>query len=181
MDGPVAPLAPDPPLAAYAPYYRPDIQSVRIAAYGGEPIFAVDAVAELMRSLLRRLRDRHPFTTLGWTILPTQVWLLVRPGPGTEIAWLMEQARRRFRREYAEIMGMPGEVVVWEAEIPVRRMQDLADFARTLDAIHYAAVAQDLVPHPEDWPRSSYPVWVERRLYKLGWGWVVPERLRVGG
>jgi putative transposase len=51
-------------------------------------------------------------------------------------------------------------------------------FAAVLDYIHYNPVYHGLVARPEEWPHSSYSVWVERKLYKLGWGWQMPQRIK---
>ncbi len=168
-------IVPDPPLSAYTPHFRAGLVSVVCQTVDGEPVFGQAAAAELLHTVLADARDQMPFELLGWAILPSRVHLLlrVRRRPST----LVRHLQRRYEQAWAQLMGMPGTPVVWAPEISLQRVQELPDFARALDRIHYAAVAAGLVAHPEDWPHSSYAIWVERRLYKLGWGWTRPARL----
>ena len=74
-------------------------------------------------------------------------------------------------------MGSPAEMVVWEQRFTVEAVKEEIEFAQRMDTIHYDPVRHGLVTRPEEWVQSSYAAWVERGLYKLGWGWSEPERL----
>ncbi|GEM_PF-777593 len=174
-------IVPDPPLSAYAPYFRAGVVAVVCQTVDGEPVFGQAAAAELLRRVWAEMRAPISFELLGWAILPSRVHLLIRPRAGSRPLPLVRHLQRRYEQAWAQLMGMPGPLVVWAPAISLQRVQDLPDFARILDGIHYAAVAAGLVTRPEDWPHSSYAIWVERRLYKLGWGWARPERLRSRG
>ena len=89
----------------------------------------------------------------------------------------MRRVQGRFQAAYPAVRGLPAAIVVWERRHLIEPLPDVAAFAHSLDSLHYAPVAQGLCARPEEWPQSSYSAWVERRLYKLGWGWTVPERL----
>ncbi len=174
------PIVPDPPISAYTPHFRAGTVSIVCETVDGEPVFGQAATADLLRAVLRDVRTRLPFHLLGWTILPHRVHLLLCPRKGIRPLEIVRRMQRDYEEACSQLIGAPGTLVVWAPGIGLHRVRDLPDFARTLDRIHYAAVAAGLVAHPEDWPHSSYATWVERRLYKLGWGWTRPERLRSG-
>jgi putative transposase len=171
------PIIPDPPLSAYEPHLRVGCCAVQLWAAADEPIFGRTETANLLRSVLRQVREDQPFQMVGFVILPSQCQFLIVPGKSGAVGQIVEQVTRRYQKDYGVLMGNPVPPVVWQ---PRRRMETIhsaADFAHSLDALHYAPVQARHVRHPEEWPHSSYGAWVERGLYKLGWGWEKPERL----
>jgi len=40
-------------------------------------------------------------------------------------------------------------------------------------------VRHNLADRPEEWLQCSYEAWVERGIYKLGWGWQEPESIKL--
>ena len=76
------------------------------------------------------------------------------------------------------MLGMPSLEPIWQRSYSMQRVHDADEFAVALDSIHYNPVHHSLVERPEEWPNSSYQAWVERGVYRLGWGWEEPDRLR---
>ncbi len=177
MDDPRSAIIPDPPLAAYRPYFRPGAAFLTWATVKGEPILAPATTAHLLRNVLREVQAELQFTMLGWVILPDHVHLLLRMGAGGEAREVARRVRFRFQRTYPELLGIPGEMVVWASRQGLEVISELGAFAARLDYIHADPVAHGLVRQPEAWRQSSYGSWVERGLYKLGWGWRPPARL----
>lgn len=171
------PIIPDPPIAAYEPFFRPGAVFVTCGTVNSEPVLGQAATAHLLRTVLQDVRARLPFNMLGWVILPDRVHLLIRPDEERQTTEIVRRMRRRYERDYPQLMGIPGEVVVWSSDQRMEPIPGVETFARRLDRLHYEPVAQGLVPHPEEWEQSSYRAWLERGLYKLGWGWSRPERV----
>jgi putative transposase len=171
------PIIPDPPITAYEPFFRPGAVFVTCGTVNSEPVLGQAATAHLLRTVLQDVRSRVPFNMLGWVILPDQVHLLIRPDEESQTAEIVRRMRRRYERDYPQLMGIPGEVVVWDPTPGIESVVDVEVFAWRLDSLHYAPVQRGLIARPEEWAQSSYRAWVERGLYKLGWGWSLPDRL----
>jgi len=171
------PIIPDPPLAAYTTHYHDAPLFVTLNGVRGEQVFGRPETANLLRSVLREARQILTFTMHAWVILPDHSHLLIQPGAGVDAGELVRRVRHRYARDYAQLMGSPKEIVVWEQRFGMETVADVDGFALRMDQIHYDPVRHGLAPRPEEWRQSSYAAWVERGLYKLGWGWSEPDRL----
>ncbi len=171
------PIIPDPPLSAYTPHFHAGIVFVTLTGVGGERIFGQAETANLLRSVLREVRRQLSFAMHAWVILPAHSHLLLQPGAEGGTDEIVRRVRHRYARDYAQLMGSPKEMVVWEQRFGLEAVSDAEEFALRMDTIHYDPVRHGLVTRPEEWSQSSYAAWVERGLYKLGWGWSEPERL----
>jgi putative transposase len=171
------PIIPDPPLSAYETYFHTGLVFVTLTGVQGERIFGRNETANLLRSVLREVRRELAFTMHAWAILSDHSHLLIQPGAEVEAGEIVRRVRHRYARDYAQLMGSPKGIVVWEQRFGLETVADVEGFARRMDQIHYDPVRHGLAPRPEEWSQSSYAAWVERGLYKLGWGWSEPERL----
>jgi len=171
------PIIPDPPITDYEPFYRPGMVTVTCHVLGRESIFRLDAAVHTWHVSLRRAQTHHPFRMVAFAILPERVELLLLLPEGDSPRDAVERAKAYFTADYRTLMGDPGRMVVWERGFDSSLVLDAGRFARKLDTIHYAPVGARLVIRPEDWPHTSFPIWVERGLYPLGWGWERPNRL----
>lgn len=170
-------IIPDPPLSCYRAYHQPGDVFVACATLRAEPIFCQAGMAHLLRSVLRKIQGTLQFRMHGWAILPHQCQFLLRPAQDVLAQQILQQVWQHFQMDCAQARGQPAPVVVWDQQHQIEPVPDLPRFALCLDRLHYAPVAQGLCARPEEWLQSSYSAWVERGLYKLGWGWAVPERL----
>jgi putative transposase len=173
-------LSTEPPLPAYERFFQPGIFFVSCQAVNGERIFGQPATAHLVRSVLKQVREEARFRMLGFVILPDHLHLLIRPEEGVSSGQVVDHLQWRYRREYAAIMGIPREMEVWEQGRSLDRVVDCETFAHRLDTIHYDPIHHGVAQRPEAWRESSYVSWLERGLYKLGWGWQKPARLGGG-
>lgn len=172
------PIIPDPPLSAYETHFHPGLVFVTLTGVRGERIFSRAETANLLRSVLREVRQKLPFTMHAWVILPEHSHLLLQPGAEGGADEIVRRVRHRYAIDYAQLMGSPAEMVVWEQRYGLEGVRDAETLATRMDTIHYDPVRHGLVQRPEEWSQSSYAAWVERGLYKLGWGWSEPERLQ---
>ncbi len=161
----------------YAPYFTPGCMYVTCTTFGRQAALQDPHAAHLLESVLRELGRRYSFQTVGHVILPEHAHLLLDPGAGATLDRTMRGLFATFERGYLEMMGLPQGAPVWQRAYRAARVEGLKEFADRLDYIHYNPVYHGLVAHPEEWLQSSYGVWIERKVYKLGWGWVQPENL----
>ncbi len=167
----------EPELARYAPHFSARCRLITCHTRGREPVLASEAAVHLWQTLLLAVRRDVPYRLHGYVTLPDHVHLLLETPDGTPPDAIVQNATRRFERDYQVMMGLPDGAPIWPLRQRIDRLDDLPVFAAALDYIHYNPVRHGLVMRPEDWPHSSYNAWMERRLYKLGWGWHQPERL----
>lgn len=172
------PIIPDPPLSAYETHFHTGLIFVTLTGVRGERIFHRAETANLLRSVLREVRHGSPFTMHAWVILPEHSHLLIQPSAEGSADEIVRRVRHRYAADYAQLMGSPTEMVVWEQRYGREAIGDTETFATRMDTIHYDPVHHGLVTRPEEWVQCSYGAWVERGLYKLGWGWSQPERLQ---
>lgn len=168
------------PIDVYVPFFRPGTVFVTCLAVNREPIFDQAATAHLVRTVLRQVKTEMPFQMVGFAILPDHLHLLIRPGKRVSAQQVVNRMRIRYRWSYAELMGSPSAMEVWERWREIELLREVETFAHRLDVIHYDPVHHGLVDRPEEWLESSYGSWIERGLYKLGWGWQRPQRLQGG-
>jgi putative transposase len=165
-------------MATVHDHYREGIVFVSCVAVDRAPVLAGPATFHLLRTVLHRVQQALPFHMAGYVFLRDHLHLLLRPSQAVRVGWIVEAMVAQFGQDYSRLMGMPAALAVWEDRYVERRIRDVDDFATHLDYLHYDPVHHGLVRFPEEWPESSYQGWVERGIYKLGWGWSLPESLQ---
>ncbi|NJN84385.1 MAG: hypothetical protein HC802_20305 [Caldilineaceae bacterium] len=158
------------------PLFSGESHLVTCWVVGREPILREATTVHLLRNVLNQVKHRHPFWTWGYVILPDHLHLLLTPKAHT-LGQIVEAILEGFTDDYQQMMGIPGKMAIWQPGFRSQIAADVDSFATCLDFVHFNPVHHRLVRRPEDWPTSSYPHWVERKLYKLGWGWTIPSRL----
>jgi len=153
-------------MATYADFYMPHLFLITQHTVGHEALLANGMMVRLLRSALHWAQERHPFQMVGYVFLPATIHLLVQPTGGTLLDQLMAGMGKRFQVEYGELLGMPGETLLWETHYDARPIHNVAEFAQWLDYLHWQPVHQKLVAHPAQWPYSSYLIWQARGLYE---------------
>jgi putative transposase len=162
---------------SYGRHFVAGVCFVTWRTFGGEPLLSAPAAVHLLRSVLAQVKRLLAYRTVAYVFLPDHVHLMLAPAAGVALDQLMGRVRERYTQEYAQLVGSPQPVWVWQPDHRVRTIHDVEEFALYLDAVHFDPVEHGLAARPEAWPDSSYQVWVERGLYTLGWGWTRPARL----
>jgi putative transposase len=165
-------------MSTYADYFTSDLFFVTCDTVDHEPVLVTSVAVHLLRTVLNQVKQTHAFRMLGYVFLPDHLHLLIKPKTGVVLDQIVGGLRKQFSQEYGQLMGIPGQMIIWEAKYPVHKVQDADDFAIRLDYLHYNPVQHKLVQKPEDWPNSSYRAWCTRGLYQAGWGWTEPERVQ---
>ena len=171
---------PDRPTAAYVPFFVDGLALVTCWTANREALLAQRATAHLVLSVLGRLQREKHFDLIAYVILPDHVHWLIRTAPGQATDPIVELFLFRYGRDYAQLMGSPEALEVWDHRRKVERLADVDVFAAALDRIHYDPVLHGHAQRPEAWTFGSYEQWIDRGLYKLGWGWRRPARLQGG-
>ena len=164
-------------LADYGRYHTPGTVYITCETFGREAILIDEVTVHLLRTVLKRVKRVHPFHTLGYVFLPDHLHLLLKPGENVTVDEIVNGVIARFTDDYQHMMGIPAKMVLWQQHCRMHRVEDEGSFAAHLDYIHYNPVYHGVAARPEEWLPSSYQVWVERGLYKLGWGWTLPNSI----
>ncbi len=164
-------------MATYADFFTPNLFFVTQRTIGNEVVLGNALMVRLVEVALNWGGQRHSFQLVGYVFLPAHLHLLLEPTGTTPLHQIMRGVREQFHREYQQLLGMPGETLLWENHYTAQHVPDSATFASQLDYIHYNPVQHGYVAHPEAWPYSSYHLWVSRGLYAAEWGWTLPDNL----
>lgn len=164
-------------MSNYERYFIPGCVYVTCATFGRQAIFESEPSMHLLRSVLGAVKGRWSFQTLGYVFLLEHAHLLIRPADNVTLDQIMYALFNTFEHDYREMMGIPSSAAIWQRAYHQTKVHDVDEFAAMLDYIHYNPVQHGLANRPEEWMHSSYGAWIERNVYKLGWGWEMPESL----
>lgn len=165
-------------ISIYEKFFTPNLILLTCRTVGDEPVLGSPEMVRLLRSVLREVRDSLNFRLVAYAFLPTHVHLLTGWENEGMPDRLLAELTSRYDREYQLLMGNPQPMTVWQKRVESQAILEVETFAACLDAIHYDPVRHGFVERPEEWPDTSYEDWVERSLYKLGWGWHKPETIK---
>lgn len=165
-------------MASFAEFFTGNLFFVTQHSMGGEPVLVNEMMMRLMQAALDWAKERANYERIGYVFLPDQVHLLLRRTGTATLDQIMQRTRRRFHLEYHQLLNMPGETLLWQKDYEARRVQDVEQLARWLDAMHLLPIEHGLVEQPEAWPYSSFALWQERGIYPPQWGWRVPTTLQ---
>jgi putative transposase len=162
----------------YDRYFQSDCIFLTLTSVGQESVLNDETAYHAMREVLKQVKRRRPFETVAFVLLPEHLHLLVRPGEDVNTDSIVRPIMVQFEQDRRQMLGMPSIEPIWQRSYSMRRIHDVNEFSVALDSIHYNPVHHGLVDRPEEWPYSSYQAWIERGVYKLGWGWTTSGRSR---
>jgi len=145
-----------------------------------KPLFQEDAEVEILRQTLRNVKPLYPFTMQAYIFLPDHFHLMLRPIPPVKISQIQHSFKRNVTWNYKKAKGIPRSTAVrlWQYGGWDHVIRDESDHANHFDYIHYNAVKHGYVTKPEDFPHSSYLMYVEKGWYVIGWGHTEPQNLK---
>jgi len=147
-------------MPTYTDYFTPDLFFVTCTTVDREPVLGTTAVMHLLRNVLKRVKQMHAFSNLGYVFLPDHLHLLIKPAATVLLDQIIDALRSGFSADYQRLMGMPQPMVIWQQRYQVHKVQDSEDFAARLDYIHYDPVHHNQTQKPEGWRHSSYQTWL---------------------
>lgn len=160
-----------------ATIYRSGTALVTLSTIDGEALVYDDTVTHAFLSRVMVATQQSHGRLLGYAILQNHAHLVVTPGPHHILDTLMESIAEGFAHDYQALMGMPTRPKMWNRRYRRWYAADIDELAILLDYVHYDPVQHGLARRPEEWRHSSYAYWIERKLYKLGWGWAPPASI----
>ena len=164
-------------LSVYDPYYEAGSRLLTWETIKGEAVFTGTAAPHLLQLAWEDAARRTRIEVVAYAVLPDHVHLLLVPSTATNWERFTRAAQSDFDAAYQAVQGLPEPVLVWKVGYRMQQIDDERKFAACIDRIHYDPVHHGLVERPEEWLYSSYERWIERGVYRLGWGWERPQRL----
>ena len=131
---------------------------------------------ELLRSVVRATRTRHPFQIDAWVVLPEHMHCLWTLPPGdSEFALRWKSIKLAFSKRLrplearTDMQMKRGERGIWQRRYWEHLIRDDLDYQRHFDYIHFNPVKHGHVRQVRDWPYSSFHRAVRDGLYSKDW------------
>lgn len=135
----------------------------------------VDAV-DLLRSVVRTVRSRHPFEIDAMVILPDHlhaVWTLPPNDSDFATRWALIKAGFSHGLPHGESTSESrrrrGERGIWQRRFWEHAIRDEDDYRRHVDYVHFNPVKHGHVTRVVAWPYSSFHRFVGRGVYPMDW------------
>ena len=131
---------------------------------------------DLLRTVVRSVKQRHPFHIDAWVVLPEHMhclWTL----PPSDMAFADRWKAIKFafskRLSNGESRTYPqharGERGIWQRRYWEHLIRDNLDYQRHFDYIHFNPVKHGHVQSVRDWPYSSFHRAVRDGIYPVDW------------
>ena len=150
-------------------YGRGDLHFVTFSCYRRRPFLETRRARDCFVKVLKEVRLRYRFQLLGYVVMPEHVHLLISEPPKanpSKVLQVLKQRvsrtlRRRRRASASQLSLAFGEGNVDAEHFWQRRFYDFNVWSakklrEKLEYMHANPVQRKLVPHPRDWPWSSW-------------------------
>ena len=132
---------------------------------------------ELLRTVVKQVKDKHPFHIDGWVVLPEHMhFILTLPKSDDDYANRIRLIKNLFSRSIpktehrSSVRKRKNERGIWQRRYWEHTIRDDRDYAAHMDYLHYNPVKHGYVTQVIDWPYSSFHNLVKLRFYPVGWG-----------
>jgi putative transposase len=131
---------------------------------------------EVLRNVIREVRDSHRFDIHAWAVLPDHMhclislpehdvdfavrWRLIKSGFSKAIPNQEWRSESRLRR---------GERGIWQRRYWEHLIRDEDDYSAHMDYVHINPVKHGLVDRVADWPYSTFHRLVQEGVYPTDW------------
>lgn len=152
-----------------------------VVTAGRRCIFSSALGRECLRYAISDIQTTFPFTAFATVLLPDHlhsVWILPPGDDRYSTRW--RRIKEEFTRTYLERGGSEyplsasrkkkGERGIWQRRFWEHTIRDEDDLKRCVDYMHWNPCKHNLVPHPRDWPWSTFHRFVEQGEYDINWG-----------
>ena len=151
-------------------YGQGDLHFVTFSCYRRRPLLGTARARDRFVKILDEVRGRHAFRLVGYVVMPEHVHLLIsepaKKNPSKILQVLKQKVARtllkRRRRATSTQLTLPFEgSQVEEGHFWQRRFYDFNVWSEKkvkekLEYMHANPVNRKLVPHPKEWPWSSW-------------------------
>jgi putative transposase len=131
---------------------------------------------DVLRAVVRSVRQRHPFRIRGWVVLPDHLHCVIElPSGDADFACRWRLTKAGFSKAIpstetiSAVRRRRGERGVWQRRYWEHLIRDEADFAAHMDYVHINPVKHGLVERVIDWPYSTFHALVENGIYPSDW------------
>jgi putative transposase len=137
------------------------------------PLFNNLAAVQRLRTTLRSVMNRHPFSIDAMVVLPDHIhclWTL--PADDTNYSTRWRLVKSGFTKSFHQhSQGKTGRSrSLWQKRYWEHTIRDENDFKRHVDYIHYNPVKHGYVTRAADWPYSSFHRFVRKGILPMDWG-----------
>jgi putative transposase len=173
----------------YRRYYVPGGTFFFTLVTEGRSRFLCQETARIiLRTQMQLCQKRWPFSIEAIVLLPDHLHALwVMPAGDSNYSLRWAWIKKEFTKSWLEAGGEEQGVSdsrrrnrrrgVWQRRFWEHMIRDENDYERHFDYIHYNPVKHGLVARPQDWPHSTFHLWVKRNIYPLEWG-CGPEEMK---
>ena len=169
-------------------YRRPYIPSatwfftVNLAERKGNRLL-VDKI-DILRDVFAETKQQYPFRMNAVVVLPDHlhcIWTLPEDDANFSIRWNMLKGAFSKRIEKSERISVSRkcrrERGIWQRRFWEHCIRDELDYNRHVDYIHWNPVKHKWVKNVHDWLHSSFHRYVEKGIYPINWGNIIPPDL----
>lgn len=150
-----------------------------VVTEGRRPILASSATVSVLREAFRQVSAKRPFVVDAAVVLPDHlhcIWTL--PPDDSDFAtrwrliktWFTKHCNPALRGQPNQSRVNKASQAVWQHRYWERRLHDEADYAAHVDYIHFNPVKHGYARSANEWPYSSFALYVERGMYIADWG-----------
>ncbi|KPQ02396.1 MAG: transposase [Marinobacter sp. HL-58] len=143
------------------------------------PIFSNPTAVQRLRTTLRSVMNRHPFTINAMVVLPDHIhciWTLPVDDTDYPTRWRLIKGgfTKRFQQHSQDRTGKLKSL--WQKRYWEHTIRSDNDFNRHVDYIHFNPVKHGYVARALDWPYSSFHRFVREGILPADWA-IGPEEL----
>ena len=139
---------------------------------------------DLLREVVKKVRQRHPFIIHGWVVLPEHLHCVIElPSDDFDFATRWRLIKIAFSKALpiterrSRIRVARGERGIWQRRYWEHLIRDEADFCAYMDCVHINPLKHGLVKRVSEWPYSTFHRLVESGVYPADWAGGDEDRL----
>lgn len=161
---------------AYKRYFVPNAMVFfTLVTAARNPVFADVARVSKALSILRTVKNIHPFTMKAWVVMPDHLHLVIHTMDG-RFDKIMHSFKRNLLYEFHQKGIWAGDI--WQKRFFDHVIRNEADFAAHLDYIHFNPVHHGVATCPADYVFSSFHYYVKKGWYAIDWGNIPPDHIK---
>jgi len=142
---------------------------------------------ELLRAVVKSVRQCHPFTIHGWVVLPEHLHCVIElPPDDADYATRWRLIKMEFSKAlphteiWSAVRTRRGERGIWQRRYWEHLIRDERDYRAHMDYVHINPVKHGLVERVADWPYSTFHRMVAEGVYPADWAGGNEVALRYG-
>lgn len=130
---------------------------------------------DALRAAFRVAQHERPFMIDAVVVLPDHLHaILTLPEKDADFTGRWRRIKGHFSSSLLKVgiaikRHANGELALWQRRYWEHTVRDESDFARHVDYIHYNPVKHGLVTRVQDWPHSSFHLYVRRGILPEDW------------